>query len=270
MTPTSGLGAPSGVYVFNSDTFVPISSTPTDAGLSNVKALAWMPDGQSYFASGDQLVNYSTCNDQNPQSPCTPINLTSRLMDGLSATALSGVPHAARSQWQPVVRLFRDTTARSDSNGCATQQSRAPGKGDVCLSTVTVNAPVTTASTLLCTAAADHFFADAGTGIHHRSGSFLRTPRSRSFTATTWLPSTEILPSTTAAPVDIPLSGGVLNDGRKLYFGTYDTTARPHSCIASIYQPARARRARSRKTFPLPLHWSPASSRLSLSKRRDF
>ena len=49
-----------GVYVFNSDTFV---KTLTNAS-TNVNALAWMPDGQSYFASGSQLVDYSTCDDQ--------------------------------------------------------------------------------------------------------------------------------------------------------------------------------------------------------------
>ena len=76
------------MYTFQADTFVPISSlNPPDAGLStNVKALAWMQDGQSYFASGDQLINYSTCDDQNPKTLAgTPINL--------DATAIGGVPH---------------------------------------------------------------------------------------------------------------------------------------------------------------------------------
>jgi len=57
----------SGVYVYNTDAFV---QTLTNAS-TNVQALAWTPDGQSYFASGDQLNNYSTCDDgyQTPPLP---------------------------------------------------------------------------------------------------------------------------------------------------------------------------------------------------------
>ena len=76
------VGGTGGVYVFNADTFV---KTSTNAS-TGVKALAWMPDGQSYFASGDELVDYSTCNDKFLQTQATtgPINL--------DTTAIGGVP----------------------------------------------------------------------------------------------------------------------------------------------------------------------------------
>ena len=63
------IGGASGVYEYQADTFVPISDiNSADAGLStNVNSLAWTPDGQSFFASGGQLINYSTCNDKETQ-----------------------------------------------------------------------------------------------------------------------------------------------------------------------------------------------------------
>ena len=60
------IGGAGGVYEYQADTFVPISDiNSADAGLStNVNSLAWTPDGQSFFASGGQMVAYSTCNDK--------------------------------------------------------------------------------------------------------------------------------------------------------------------------------------------------------------
>jgi hypothetical protein len=197
----------SGVYTYNADTFVP---TLTNVS-SNVKALAWSPDGQSYFASGDQMLNYSTCNDQNPQSPA--VNLTSSVAGGLSTTALSGVPHLLGlngSQWFD----YSVTTTAQIGN--------AAPEGNVCLSTVKVNAPVTLTATLPCTAQQISFSPTLEqefiTGVDPSCATAEQVLHGYDVVA-----QQEILLTTAAAAV--PLSGGVLNDGRKLYFGTYDSAA---------------------------------------------
>jgi hypothetical protein len=225
------IGGTSGVYTFQADTFVPISSiNPPDAGLStNVNALAWMPDGQSYFASGSQLFNYSTCDNQNPKPLAgTPINL--------DATAIGGVPHAIGLSLSD--KLWYDyavTTTAQVGDQTVTQLTFPPlvsgGAGDVCLSTVTVNSPTTTASTLQSTASQVTFSpaleqefvtgvsptnAIAESVIH---GYSLAVPATATVPA---VPAAEF--TLTAAYPIIPLSGGVLNDGRKLYIGTNDTT----------------------------------------------
>jgi hypothetical protein len=213
------IGGSSGVYVYTADTFIPISAkTPADAGLStNVKALAWTPDGQSYFASGDQLVNYSTCYSQNPKtltgSTTGPINL--------DATAIEGVPYViglAGTQW---LNYAVTTSAQVG-------QTLVPApEGDICLSTVSVAAPVVTASTLACTARQVTFSpireqefitgvdplctaSDAESVIHGYDVALNKEIL------------LSLLPTTGSV---IPFSGGVLNDGRKLYFGTWDSAA---------------------------------------------
>ena len=196
-----------GVYTFNADTFVP---TLTNVS-SNVKALAWSPDGQSYFASGDQLLNYSTCNDQNPQSPS--VNLTSTVVDGMSTTALSGVPHL----------LGLDGSQWFDYSVTTTAQIGNPApEGNVCLSTVRVNPPVTRTASLPCTAEQISFSPTLEqefiTGVDPSCATAEQVLHGYDVVA-----QQEIL-LTTAAPV-VPLSGGVLNDGRKLYFGTYNSAA---------------------------------------------
>jgi hypothetical protein len=193
-----------GVYVFNSDTFVP---TLTNAS-TLVKALAWTPDGQSYFASGSQLINYSTCDDRiNPQA------LTGSPFS-LSTTALGGVPHViglSGTQWLD----YSVTTTAQVGNP-------APA-GDVCLSTVTVNTPATATSTLSCAAQQTSFSPtlekEFVTGVDPACTSAEALIHGYDATA-----QKEITLSTTN-PI-IPLSGGVLNDGRKLFFGTYDSTAK--------------------------------------------
>ncbi|MGA3126931.1 MAG: hypothetical protein ABSD13_09440 [Candidatus Korobacteraceae bacterium] len=226
------IGGSSGVYVYTADTFIPIgATTPTDAGLStNVKALAWTPDGQSYFASGDQLVNYSTCYSQNPQSPST--NLPTSVVGGLSATFLSGVPYVLGldgSQWfdYPVTSTSQVVDSQTESGALNTLKS--VGTGFVCKSTVTVNPPNTAAVSLPCAATQITFSPilqqEFITGVDPNctttdsvihgydlaSHAVISTPQSA-------------LGLTTTNPV-IPLSGGVLNDGRKLYFGTSDIAA---------------------------------------------
>jgi hypothetical protein len=210
-----------GVYIYQSDTFI---KTPVNAS-TNVRALAWMPDGQSYFASGDQLFNYSTCDDQFQVPPnATATNqLTGGSPINLNATALNGVPHAVGLSVSD--NLWYDysvTTTAQVANQTVTQLSNLVpgGAGDVCLSKVTVNSKVTTASSLSCTArqvtfsptleeefvtGVDPACSSGDTGIH---GYTLNSPGEF------------ILPTTSSTVV--PLSGGVLNDGRKLYFGTYD------------------------------------------------
>ena len=217
------IGGASGVYEFQANTFVPISNfTSADAGLStNVTSLAWTPDGQSYFASGDQLVNYSTCNDQKPQT--VPGNPTSTVPQGLSTTALSGVPHL----------LGLDGTTWFDYPVTSTSQipiqtglgapplPPAGAKGNVCLSTVTVSTPVQVASTLPCTAQQITFSPtlerEFVTGVNPACA----TPDSFIHGYQVGNPTEFTL---TAAKPIVPLSGGVLNDGRYLYVGSNDST----------------------------------------------
>ena len=206
------IGGAGGVYVFNSDAFV---KTATNAS-SGVKALAWMPDGQSYFASGDQLENYSTCNDQKP---------TGILLDGsttgpinLDTTAINGVPYVfglAGSEW-----LNYSVTTTAQVPGPTTANVNfSTLEGNVCLSTVKVNGPVATPVSLPCAATQITFSprleAEFVTGVDP-SCTVTDTTIHGYEVATQAVTS----PITTAAP-GIPLSGGVLNDGRKLYFGTW-------------------------------------------------
>jgi hypothetical protein len=210
----------SGVYTYSADTFIPITAlAPADAGLStNVKALAWMPDGQSYFAGGDQIVNYSTCDNLKPSAA---INLPISFPSALSMTSSSGVPHLlglSGTQWfdYPLT-----TTA---------QIGNANPQGNVCLSTVTIDAPSTAVSTLQCTPTQITFGPTQDT-----SGS-LSLPREfitgvdpscaspESVIHGYDVKSSQEITVPTISPV-VPLSGGLLNDGRKLYFGTYDSAS---------------------------------------------
>jgi hypothetical protein len=208
----------SGVYVFNSDTFVP---TLTNAS-SGVKALAWTPDGQSYFASGDQLVNYSTCDDQNPQFP--PIPTGSPI--NLSTTAISGVPQiiglSSGSQWLDY------SVTKTPPPG----QTIPPGY--VCAGTVAISTAAPTPSTEPCTAKQITFSARLEqafvTGVvdpfNTPGASSCANPDSaiHGFDVSTH---TDIALTTANASVPIiPLSGGVLSDGRKLYVGTYNSTSK--------------------------------------------
>jgi hypothetical protein len=191
---------------------------------SGVKALAWMPDGQSYFASGDQVVNYSTCDDQNPKAVAgTPINL--------DTTAIGGVPHAvglSGSQWYD----YSVTTTAQVGDQAVTQLSFPPlvsgGAGNVCLSTVTVNANAPTAgvSTLKSTASQVTFSPTL-------EQEFVTGVSSTGATAESVIHGYDVIAQAeftlaTATPI-IPLSGGVLNDGRKLYIGSNGTT--PNSAV---------------------------------------
>jgi hypothetical protein len=205
------IGGDSGVYFFNADAFVP---TPTNNS-TGLKALAWTPDGQSYFASGDQLINYSTCDNEYQTSPIfkslsgNPINL--------AATALSGVPRVSGlsvsdSFWYdyPVTTSAQVATGNTE--------------GNVCLSSVTVNTPFKTSSTLQCTAQQVIFSPrleeefvtgvdpSCKTGESEIHG--YDVPGHQEITLSTTSPTSTI----------VPLSGDVLNDGRKLYVGSYDAT----------------------------------------------
>jgi hypothetical protein len=220
------IGGANGVYVYQGDTFVP---TLTNAS-SDVNSLAWTPDGQSYFASGSQMTNYSTCQDRlNPPS----FDITSSVQNGLSTTAFSSppplpgdVPHVLGFD----VNEWFDYTVTSssevpDQTVPTVSALIAGGTGNVCRSTVTVNAPVTTPSTLLSTAQQITFSPtleqEFVTGVNPTGA----TPESVIHgyqVAHDAVAQGEIL-LTTTNPV-VPLSGGVLNDGTKLYFGTSDST----------------------------------------------
>ncbi len=217
------LGGTAGVYVFNSDAFVPISNnTPADAGLStDVKALAWMPDGQSYFASGDQVYNYSTCNNTKPQlAPSTtgPIN-----MDAISIGGVPEVVGLSGSEW---LDYSVTTTAQVPAQTVPLLSDLTfTGPGDVCLSTVTVNAPVTTAVSLPCAATQVTFSprleAEFITGVNPSCTTTDNVIHGYSLATHAITPSITTVSGTSI----VPLSGGVLSDGRKLYVGSYDSTA---------------------------------------------
>jgi hypothetical protein len=199
-----------GVYVFNADTFVKtVTSTDLD-----IKALAWMPDGQSYFASGKNgLTNYSTCDDQTPQLfiEANPINL--------DATAIGGVSHAIGLSGN---NLWADFSATKTPIAGQTIPL-----GNVCAGTVTVAAPVTVPVTYTvptpCTATQISFSprleSEFITGVDPSCAT--AEPFIHGYAANN---QTEITLATLTDSI-IPLSGGVLNDGRKLFIGTYDTTA---------------------------------------------
>jgi hypothetical protein len=218
-------GVTGGVYVYQGDTFVP---TLTNAS-SKVNALAWTPDGQSYFASGSLMTNYSTCQDRlNPPS----FNLTSSVANGLSTTALSSppplpgdVPHVLGldvNQWFDY--SVTSSSEVPDQTVPTLSALIAGGTGNVCGSTVTVNAPVTAPSTLQSTAQQITFSPTLErefiTGVNPAGA----TPE---FLIHGYdvVGQDEITLATLATedPV-VPLSGGILNDGTKLYFGTSDST----------------------------------------------
>lgn len=224
------IGGAAGVYQYQADTFVPISDiNPLDAGLStDVNSLAWMPDGQSFFASGDQLINYSNCNDQvNQQLPAAdPI---STVPNGLSTTALpstppqpGAVPHLLGldgNQWFD----YSVTSSSEVPNQTVPTVSAliAGGLGNVCRSTVSVNTPPITAPSTLQSTAQQITFSPT------REQEFVTAVNPSGATPESVIhgydvvAQEEILLSTTNAVV--PLSGGVLVDGRKLYFGSYDS-----------------------------------------------
>jgi hypothetical protein len=225
------------VYVYTADTFIPISATtPADAGLStNVKALAWTPDGQSYFASGDQLVNYSTCFSHPTQTPPAlslagsttgPINL--------DATAIEGVPYViglAGTEW---LNYTVSTTAQVTVPPVASVAPLTPAEGDVCLSTVKVVAPVVTSSTLACTPQQVTFSPTLEqafvTGVVDTYSPGFVTGETSCPTPDIAIhglnvaTNTELIYPTLKSTPIAPLSGGVLNDGRYLFVGSFDTT----------------------------------------------
>jgi hypothetical protein len=223
--PASDTTAYSGVYIFNSDTFVPTANNAS----THVKALAWMPDGQSYFASGDQLVDYSTCTapatsvSKPPTLPSLggsatgPINLDSIAINGAAedATELVGL---SPTEWLD----YSVTTSAAVGSQSATTPSGLTfgGTGNVCLSTVTVATPVATTASLPCAATQVTFSprleAEFVTGVD--PGCTVTDSIIHGYDVSRHA----LTPSITAADASItPLSGGVLSDGRKLYVGTW-------------------------------------------------
>jgi hypothetical protein len=238
------IGGTNGVFSFQSNTFVPINAVATNVtNAANVKALAWTPDGQSYFASGDQLFNYSTCDNQFQISPpivnntaafYTPLleGATSGPID-LSATIIDGAPRvvglaAAPSGFQWLDYLV-STTAQITPSQLPLPLPQISlftpvGPGDVCRSTVTVATPGT--ATLTHTATPVTFSPTQVTFSPTLEQAFV-TGVNQAGTAESVIHGydlnthAEIAPPLTTASAVLPRSGGVLNDGRFLYFGTY-------------------------------------------------
>jgi hypothetical protein len=225
-----------GVLTFESDTFVHRATSN-----AAVDALAWTPDGQSYFAGGSQVVINSTCDDhQIAQSAGTPIDL--------EATVLGGVPHVfglSGTQWidYPVT-----TSAQAVNTPTG---STAGASGNVCNSTVTLSPPTQTPSNLpsLCTTpqplqdlnvpqvsftptliagttivGTNAIGANPSafvTGVNPTcTDQFIRGYNVSNHAALTLTPASSTI---------TPLSGGILSDGRKLFVGTWDPTSQTGS-----------------------------------------
>ncbi len=245
------IGGNYGVYLYTGNTFVPISAvTPADAGLSTgVKALAWTPDGQSYFASGATLagtvstpsvVNYSTCFSQKPASlslgtsTISPINLD---VTAIPPTAGSpSVPHAiglAGTQW-----LNYSVTSSSEVTQAVPpgQTLTPPSEGNICLSTVAVAAPAApiVASSLTCPPQQVTFSPtlqqEFVTGVVDTYSPGFVASESSCASPQPFIYGYDVannaeiaLPTLNSTPI-APLSGGVLKDGRYLFVGSFDTT----------------------------------------------
>ncbi len=238
------IGGTNGVYVFNANSFV---QTPASKGLStNVNAVAWMPDGQSYFASSiaaapaAQMVNYSTCNDTKPQTPTGAVPTT--VTGGLFTTALQGVPHllgldGTNNEW---FDLPVSTTAQVPTQTVQTPSALTPpaGSGNVCLSTVTFPTtgptiftltPATATGTLPCTATQVTFSPTLEqafvTGVDPACTTSESVIHGYSVANPDTVPPTAAAAFTlTTTKAIVPLSGGALDDGRYLYVGSSDTT----------------------------------------------
>ncbi len=195
-----------GVYVYQGDAFIPTTYNQS----SNVTALTWLPDGLSYFASGTKLTNYSTCNDQNPQTNSSypaPVNLDS--------TALNGIPQAFGYSLSPKEWV---SYALTDSSG----PSVATPVGNVCSATVAVGAPAVAATTLACTPTQFSFsqrlLQEFVTGVNPTCSTAENILHAYDVT------SNQEFTLSANSPM-VPLSGGVLYDGRELYIGTWDGTS---------------------------------------------
>ncbi len=99
-------------------------------------------------------------------------------------------------------------------------------EGNVCLSSVSINTPVTAPSTLQCAPVQVSFAPKLVTGVH--PSEFVTGVDPSCATAESVIHGYDASTQKevtlgTLSPV-VPLSGGVLNDGRKLFFGTYDST----------------------------------------------
>ncbi len=196
----------SGVYVYQSNAFIPTTYNQS----SNVTALTWLPDGLSYFASGTQLTNYSTCNDQNPQTNASypaPVNMDS--------TALNGTPQAfgySTSLGEWVNYTLTDSS----------EPSVAAPVGNVCSASVVVGAPLVAASTLQCAPTQINFSQrlqqEFVTGVNPSCGT------NESVLHAYDVSSNSEFTLAASSPM-VPLNGGVLYDGRELYIGTWDGTS---------------------------------------------
>lgn len=220
------IGGAGGVYIYNSDAFVPI---PVNTSNSNVTSLAWMPDGQTLFASGDQLTANATCNNLTPPTRPAVTDYTSAVQGGLSTTALSGVTHLlglngtsgylwfdypfSSSSYVPVPQSVSNTSNLIQPSGAG---------GNVCLSTVTAGTPVTIASAVACTPTQVTYSPTLNMEFITGVNPSCTTSESLIHGFDPANPSAETTLAT--ANPDVPLSGGILSDGRKLYFGTWDQT----------------------------------------------
>jgi hypothetical protein len=217
------LGGVGGMYIFQADTFVLTSMN----GSHNVGSIAWAPDGQSYFASGDEAIQYSTCEDKK----LFDLTNTSAVTDGLAVTAVSGVSHLLGIAGAPGGYNWFDYEVTSSSQVPLTSVPEITGlvpdltdanpgiEGNVCTSTVFApSLAANPASGLQCTAQQVRFSPPLKqqfvTGVDPSCGTAESVLHGYDLAT-----QSEITLATSAAGV--PLSGDILDDGRKLYFGTW-------------------------------------------------
>jgi hypothetical protein len=222
----------SGVYTYQADSFI---QTASSANASNgagtaVTALAWTADGQSYFAAGNQLVNYSTCNDTKPQ-----LQTAGPYPVSLSASAINGTPRVVGFSTSSTPGTWLDYSVASSSAA-----SVAAPVGNVCLSTVTVNnppasapltigTPVSAASTIACTPQqftfSDRLEQEFITGVNPKCATAEAIIHYYDLTSQKELTLSLNTALDTVVSAIVPLSGGVLTDGRELYIGEGSTSS---------------------------------------------
>jgi hypothetical protein len=221
------IGGSDGIYDFQADTFV-LTPSSTSAG-QTVNSLAWMLDGQSYFGSGNKTSAFRTCHDELLTSLATPV---STVPQGLAATLLPTTDTTGSYADAPrLLGLDGSLWFGIPVTGSADLHEQPPataitalapnGTGDVCLSSVNVDGALTAADSLPCPAEQLTFVPKLeqlfATGFSRSCAPTATDTSIHGYDVT----SNSTVALTIAHPT-IPLSGGALSDGRKLYFGSID------------------------------------------------
>lgn len=218
------LGGTSGLYIYSASSFV---LAPNNAS-TNVTALAWTPDGMSVFAgNSSQLLNYSTCTSSAPPTPSdNNLTLPPTVTNGLAVTAVEGVPHLLGldgTTWFDYTVTDSAQISGQTVDALTSLSVPSTAQGNVCLATTSVATPIQATSSLACTATQVRFSPVLQqmfvTGVDSSCTSSESALHGFQLGA-----SSEFTLTTTSAVV--PLSGDVMSDGSKLFFGSQDSTAK--------------------------------------------